>query len=419
MWTWQPSEGVEWVEAVPGSEPPLMLVAAGDAKLYIFAVNQAPQRLPAFVQARAGVRPVPYAPEAVPATTTTTQPAASRQLMYCTDRLAAYALRPGQPVKLQWQAGSWREDLAEPIEGVTTPEDVFQGDPEQLPRIVDAAGTGYGLLLLRDDGLFGLLDRDDGHVRWKHQLPPTTAAELHFCCDRVALLRQEGANAAAAFVDSSAGTLTDIPIPPETPWPLWSELTKDGLLLAQPTSIMLYTAAGGRRLFETSEEAAVLARTLHVHRGNLLLFGTNDGQLHALDVSAGRELWATIDHPDRRAGWDLLRAQGDELFSGAGRLLVCRDVESGKRRARFAGRGGARLLDVRQRSEALWLVWGAAGVNGERLLLERLGWTATPTPKFEQRVFGLGQIAQLRSLVWIEDRLVVAGGDGLSVFPLR
>ena len=407
VWSWQFSAGVEWAEAAGQADAPTLLVATREAQLHL--IDAGAGRRICTVPARQGAR--------LAACDLARAEASAADAAYCFDRFCVYALGPDG---LRWRAGAWRDDLTKSTDIAGDSERMFQGDPEELRRIIAVSATECGALVVRDDGRMALLDRADGHVRWQLRFAAISMAHLDVRGGTAALLWKEGARVAGAFVDVREGTRREIPLPADAAWPLWSTLTERGLVVVQAHAIELYSVAGGRQTLYTNDATSALAAAVLLDGGEgvspRLVFGSMDGCLRVLRVvGKADEAWIARDQEAGAAHWSLLRLRGDTLLAGADDTLSLRDAETGGLRRRITGKPRETLADADIVQGALWLLWRAEGGDGEQWSLSRIDWPGGG----DERRCGLKADGTLLRVIWTDDRLILVTRAGLWAYVLR
>ena len=383
VWSWQPDAGIEWIELVGGDESPAVLVATRDARLHVLNAESGESRLTTPVEAHPGVRP---------ADNIRAQPCA-----YCYDRFAVYALDLRPAPALTWRAGAWSEGLDLSPTGNADASRVFQGDPEELRRIVAAVAAPSGVLVARDDGWLGLMQYADGHMRWERHFPPLATQRLHVCGERAALVYRGNSRVAATLLDVQTGRRRDIPLPADMTWPIWSDLTASGLVLVQPTRVGLWNADGLVSAHETDAGGHILAASVAVHSG-VLIFGTTDGTLRALDLATATPRWAVND----ATGWTFVDIRGDVVVTDK----TLRKVQDGQPLASFDA--DTRIVSASQCSTKIWVLCiSRSGLTARRIAD---GGVAQTVP--------LGPAQGFRRALWTQNRVVVAMQSALRAYPL-
>lgn len=418
-WSWEPATAIEWTERVGGGKSLALLTATCNGRLHLLDPHTGRPCLTP-ISAQPGVR---LARGSAADTTDNT--------VYCFDRFAVYAVQLPPSAGLRWQAGSWRAGLGADVDSQRDPQSTFQGDPEELTRIAAAHATAAGVLVARDDGCGGLLDRLSGQVRWNLRLPPLPLAHLHVCGNTGGLIWKDGPRVSAALIDLCNGRQRPIRLPDETTWPIWTTLTDLGLVLVHPNRISLWDPARPPRSYRVDGSPGILgpAVTLHadVPRANedqtetVLFFGTGDRQLHALDLRSGKTRWTVTDQTSSPAYWARLDVQGDILTAMASHTATLRSIRTGERLAAFDAGPNARLLRVDLGAGTAWLLWADGPAHQAQLHLTRLKLPGGADARQErsQRTYSLGSTGVFLSAVRLDDRLIVATRAGLRAYPLQ
>ena len=405
VWSWRLSAGVEWAEAIGGADSPMVLVATRAAQLHLIDARTGQRVWATPVAARQGVR------------LAACDEAFGTDVAYCFDRFCVYALgRDG----LRWRAGAWREDLTKSTDVRRDAERMFQGDPEELLRIIAVSATEWGALVVRDDGRMALLDRSDGHVCWQLRFAALSMARLHVCGRTAALVWKEGARVVGAFVDVREGTRRAVALPADGGWPLWTTLTARGLVVVRPHVIELYEVGGARRVLYANDATSALAAAVLLDGGGAasprLVFGSMDGCLRMLRVADKTgDVWIARDQPAGAAHWSLLRVRGDKLLAGTDDALSIRDADTGELRWHAAGKAREELVDADVAQGALWLLWRVESGDAERWSLGRLDWSGGG----DERRCELEAEGALLRVIWTRDRLILVTRAGLWAYALH
>ena len=120
----------------------------------------------------------------------------------------------------------WRQRMA-PIERI-------EGDPEFAARLLAAAATPAGLLVVRSDGWIAELSGVAGELRWKHHLGALDRCDLEVCGPAACVIAKRGAELLAVFVDLQHPDAEPAVLRLDEPPPLRSALLRDGLALVWP-----------------------------------------------------------------------------------------------------------------------------------------------------------------------------------------
>ena len=475
-WQWQPPTGIEWVEVV-GVARPALLAATRDARLHLIDPLTGQGLLPRPLRAGPGVRPVAARAPAGCSTVDRLKtgptddtplvresllapiaPASQAHLtppdvVYCYDRFCVYAIQLTPHPALRWKVGTWREELGEGPGSDGDPAQMFQGDPEELRRVVAAHATAWGVLAARDDGRMALLNHDDGRVRWGLTLPRLGSVRMHVCGRKAALVWKEGPRVAGALVDVQSGRRRDVPLPDEVGWPIWSALTEQGLVLVHPRRISVWTPEQPTPRwcenpfshlppresipYSLDETNAVLAAAVALYTPpssgaagkthERLVFGSRDGRLRALDLRTAAAAWTVRDQSEGPAHWNAIRLHGDVVIAMTDVLATFYHVVTGRRLGRFAVGPQVRLLDVGMTAGAVWLLTIDSRADQPRLCLQRFHrWCENPFShpaiagaRIPSRTYRLGPAGVFLRAIWSKKHVIVASTDELCAYPLR
>ena len=426
-WSWTSSQGIEWVEqALPGRSE--LLVNTRDGSLQVFNLESGKALLTEPIPARPGLRPVPasFIPHS---------PALYLET-YCFDRFTVLAVRLTPHPGLAWRIGTWCEGLAEPAPpGGADPNKTFQGDPEELCQLLAAAHTPWGVIVARNDGRFGLLDRADGRVVWQHKFEAIALARLHVWGSEAALLWRSGPQVHAISIDVHTGQFREYPILPERPWPFWSGLTSGGLVLIEPERCIFATPRNAQTVFSTPAGTNIISASVALRpespraessSKSLLVFGTSDGVLHAINPQDGREFWtATRGLAMQTAegavsqSWTWVKLLGDVVVSAAGGAAQVRTANTGHLLAEFKSETPARLLDAAVIVDRVWILLEqtAAQPKFELVSVNQATQTA-PAGDTETPRFGIDHTGIYLGALWADQHLVVSTRSGIAAFAV-
>jgi len=416
-WTWESGAAIEWAEPVGDANDVRLLVATRGAGLHVVDAKSGRSLLSAPIIARPGVVAAPRSPDG------------GTQVTYCVDRFQAYAIDLGPPAALRWRVGTWPPEVGPATAPAPDPEQVFQGDPEQLRRIVSAHACAEGLLLFRDDGRAALLDRATGRVRWELRLARSPTARWHVCGQTAALLWQDAGRLEAALVTISDGERRDMALSGEVSWPAWSALTEYGLLMAHAERLSLWQLAGLRWDFKTDSAVHILAGTvLRFDRAEtttkgagtaLVVFGSTDGQLHTLDVKTGAFAWSVKDQADTPAHWSLVRIDDDLLLAATEHAMHVRSVATAALLGDIVGSPAERLRDVARSGPVLSLVWLETSGPRPGLRVDQYDRSAELASGAPRARHDLGPAESFLRMLWTPDRAIVVTRHELRAYALR
>ncbi len=439
-WVWRAEGDVEWAEpmGVGGLQP--LLVADRDSNLYLLDARRGVSRLESPIAAGPGVRPVN---SDAPAVVAASQPGEPRNV-YCYDRYCVYAICAWPEARLLWQAGQWRPGVRP--DGAAS--QAFQGDPEELRRIVGAYASAEGVLVARDDGRVALLGQKDGAVVWELKLPRSGNMRLHARGGVAAVLWEEQGRLRGTLVEVRTGARRELALPAEAAWPTYSAMSASGLVLVHPDRVSLWSADGQGRTVSSSPTAPVLASAVALDRGSSgagddraeewLVFGSGDGELRRLDLKTGQIGWAAADVEPDQASWSWVRARGDWVLAATAETLHLRDARSGRLAERIrmaeggvhteappdgvaragASRFGARLLDAAVTGTMVWTLWEIDPLE-HRLWLQGSAIAGAAGSAPAPRRYDLGTAEVFLGAAWSEDQVIVTTRDGLRAFVLK
>jgi hypothetical protein len=431
-WTWEPAQGVEWVTGTsPGGAE--LLADTRDGNLHLLDLNSGRDLLAQPIQARPGLRPVLAD---VPAGSHTRHsaslgpsdpPPPLQDMAYCFDRFTVLAIRLSPQPGLAWRVGTWCEGLAEPTPPGADPAKTFQGDPEQLRQLLAAGATSWGVIVVRDDGRFGLLDRADGRVSWQRSVGPMAMARLHVRGDGAALIWRTGPEVQAALIDVRTGKLREYPLLPGRPWPFWSALTSGGLVLIEPERCIFTTPRDAKTVFRTPIGMNIISASVALRAESgpapdspaaLLVFGTSDGVLHAINPQDGAERWASQDLESPNEPWTWVKLLGDLVVSAAGGSAHIRSEETGRLLAKFDRGPAARLLDATVAGDRVWILVESAGYEGAKFELVGVGQPiGSALAETEEALrFALNRAGVFLNALWSGPHLVVSTRGGISAY---
>lgn len=282
------------------------------------------------------------------------------ELGYVFDRHGLHALRlaPGEPVHPAWGAS----DAPDPA--------VERGDPEFITRILDVAPTPRGPLVVRSDGVLGLIGRE-GRLAWQSEIEPLRAATLLAAgsgadgsqadgsradgsraagsragVSRAALITRHGDATRvrqfaieAAAPQSDAVELADVHA-------LRESLGAAGLTLVGSSAVVRIDRAGGEtRQTLPSGGLMTLAATVIIEGpAGAEVWTIDEGRLVRLPPDGGV---TSTPLPDG-ATWRALRADGDALFALADdRFAWLSAADPAEPRAVITFEPGLRVWDVR------------------------------------------------------------------------
>lgn len=362
-WSREFPPGVEWVRSADAGAVETIVVCTADHQLRALEAASGQDQWPDPVAGNPGVRWIGRAPGGAPTA-------------YAFDRFVVYALdlggsgRPEGPPEqragggLLWSAGQW-PDTAE-----------MRGDPEFLERIVAAAPTVSGVLVVRGDGRLAELSGRDGRPVWSIRLEPVTTCVLHVRGELACLVSRRPDGAWATLLEPGDGAAEPVRVRLGDELPLWSELTRGGLVALWPQALKLVTRRGELGHVELPPGVRVSAATsalLETPAGAVLVLRCQGGlRAYRLDFRAAPA-------PLRLVWSDPAEGDGDRAAPDASRtpLVVSIQegvlIEQGPDYVRLRDIGSGRLLGWLCPRPARSIVVQAVGVAGgsARVLFRR------------------------------------------------
>lgn len=178
-WIQQRSAPYEWSAPIPISGAAAILTYARDQTVEVLDARTGGSLSHGALRVGVGLRLVG----------TTSTPESNEILAVCFDRTAVYAfsILPSA-ARLLWRSG----------DAFDQPEDV-RDDPEFLSRLVDAAITPAGVLIVRDDGTVGLLALSDGALLRRASVPRSATYRAFSIPSAALVLSCGAANRASVF----------------------------------------------------------------------------------------------------------------------------------------------------------------------------------------------------------------------------
>ena len=431
-WHWRSDDQIEWAQPVRSHESVGVLVATGSGQLHLIDLKTGRERLAQPIQARPGIRPANSDWRNVDLLTTQPGTHANNpqlDLIYCYDRYTVYAIDATSSAGLRWRVGTWRTGLHERAARGSTADDVFQGDPEELRRIVAAHATREGVLVARDDGQVALLAKNDGHVVWEMRLPRFSMLRMHVSGHTAALIWKSGPRVSATLVNVQSGHRRNLALPPTASWPIWSELSSKGFITVYVDRLVIWKTDGSLLSHDIVAPNRIHASAvgLHVCRPmankpprELLLFGTCDGKLYACDLGLGTILWSVADQSSDMGTWARIEARGEVLVAAANRGTSLRRIQNGEFRSHYTAGADERLCDLGWSAEAVWLLHGENDSGKTNLSLTPLRIPADTDQSMQAvtRRYQAGSASVFLRAIWGEDKVVVATRNELRAYDL-
>ena len=363
-WQWRPAAEIEWVASFcrkPREQ--ILIVATRDGHVHTIDTGTGKCRQPQAIPAKPGVRLALCAqsrtlrePNAATVATRPTSQSAdahSDAHTYAFDLRAVYGFDIAEEGRLRWRA-----ELEE-----TQSADVLPGDPEYMLRNIAALDTDRGVLVVRSDGQLALLSASNGQPVWIDQLPPLTNARLHAHGETAAIVWKEQARVRLVFLDLPSGQRVS-PVVHMPLWPLWSALTREGLVAVHADCITIHVSDAPVRACTAPRHTNLMASAVSLcdpassndtaQPRCLVIVGATDGRLHALAITSGVWLWHSgpICQPD--AAWHALRCDADTVAAVTSRSAVLCDRRTGATLDRINAAPRERMLDIASVHGTTW-----------------------------------------------------------------
>jgi len=455
LWTWASPHRIEWVSPVTLGDARVLLIADETGTLTVLQSDGAP--VPGSPLAlRPGIQPVESAGDRAAGT------------LYCFDRGTVYAVElscpPAVPgnvtAALSWQTGERR-----PV----PPQQ--RGDPEFVPRLVAAAATSLGVVVVRDDGRVALLDRRTGTPHEWCAFRAARTARVHVAEPHVAIVAAEGGATRAAIFPSPIGSeplsgsagvspailggagvspaivsagsgseRADSPSPPHgerragseprfltvgDAWPIWSALTPAGLLAAWPDRVIYVRTRSEPRCVATCPENALhttglapvrLADGVAPARADLLLACC--GEIRSIALGSGELRWSLTWPTAVGAGHVSLAAAGGRFVAYNSSAYLLGDAATGAILAEGQFAAGERLLNVSLADDSLCLM---TATRDSRAALQRTPLPLSPRPPATQPAarLELPDPGAVRDVIWLGRLAVLVEPRRLRAFELE
>jgi hypothetical protein len=451
-WVWEPDTSLEWAEPLATAGGPAVLAATSDGQLHLVDAKTGHSPLSSPVQAGPGVRRVPNPlnppADAEPISATP----ATDPLAYCFDRFAVYAIELSPQPRLRWRVGSWPAGLVEGRGPVASPENRFQGDPEQLRRIVATHAVTGGVLVLQDDGRLALLDARDGLPRWQCQLQRIAAAIIVARGHQAVVVYKSGPRFSAVRVDTLRADLRPVEWPPTAGFPTWSAAWAGGaILLAPPNSLLLadlHRQDSGQTQFRLrpllpTTFGVILSRTATLADGAdpLLVLAASPQphpapdsrqvRLYAVDPTRGQIRWA-VDPCSGAADLAWCRCINGIVIAAGPHSATLWSAPTGAALGRFDAEPACVLADAGPACGGIWLAEAPDPIPAHPWELRLRFWagpesvghpaavgSAAATTGRQPDLLTLGLRGQLLGVIWQDETAVVVTRAGLYGVQLR
>lgn len=330
-WTWNAAARVEWCEPVGGPRPHAALIATRDGKLHLVNLITAKSKL---------AQPIPVTPDVRFA-------GDDGRIAYAFthSKILAISVTPTAEADKPLDTLKW-EQLAQPAD-----EQRSGGDPEFVARLIAASATRDGVLVVRSDGRLAELAERDGTLRWSTPLPESAEYRL-LVNDRIGVAIHKGSRGIdATYCDLGAGASNAQRRRLGDGLPMWTALTRDGLLGAWPGKLTLATANDDARPVRLKLAMPLVAAAVDAFRPadarERPLFVAIDagGAISGHDVTTGERAWIVEGVFDGRGRGAQLRVDGTHvLATDGGRTMVAIDATTGSLSGRIAAAEAEKLL---------------------------------------------------------------------------
>jgi hypothetical protein len=425
VWTHSFERGVEWCAPVGGPPATGLLVCTKDARLDLIGLQIGQSLL---------VEAIPVQPGTQFAGATGNVAYGYGHTQVCAFLVSSDDRSPGQSPRLLWQVAA-------------APKAQTQGDPEFLTRVIAAAATPNGVMIVRSDGQVAELCRADASVRWQHGLPGFSACKLHVCDTTAVLLWKDGEALRVAFFDLSAKepqpTVTTI----EQSLPIWTGLAGDRLVAVWLWGFAIIQRDGKPR-FHTLDGVGSFASAANVAiypaaapqpnetgadvtpGSALLLLQSAGGFVYARDLATGELRWpqsALRPSAGPVGASSSLKVVGD-LVLATNRLGLGVWAAATGRRLAWPEREGRAICGGVNEGVAYALSLDPRRpdrqTGGRSMRIVRQSLSAAAAPRADQpgarepREFVLGQAESLRDTFWLGSSLLVVEDKRVRVYTL-
>lgn len=414
--TWRSDRPIEWCEAIPHGDPSALVICDADGWIEMLNLITHKSRLTERIPARRGARWGGVRD--------------GRVYVYDRDRVTAISVtdtdeKDSPRDRLLWSVGDG-PDLLE----------AGRGDPEFLTSILAAVPTRRGILIIRSDGSLAELDRENGAPRWRLSIPPSAEARIRVLGDQAAVLFKLKAEARIAWIDLSHSSPSPGFHKLGDTWPLWCELSSDGLVAAWPARIALAPwnedarplklkargpfSLAGIELFRGADAPAIEGVPPAPPQNQLLLLDA-DAQPGGYYLSTEKMAWRGEAREAEKATWSTLALDGRyAVVQNARGRIAAFDAGEGALCGLFLGPDGERAISAGVAAGNLFGLrtkpgsgrTGAGGGAARTLELVRTPlmkpgeWTAAAA-RATQAAFDLGPSGNAKRVLWPRGRLVI------------
>lgn len=389
--------GIEWCVVLDTAQPPAALVCTrtNQLDLLAFATGRSCWREPPAVQP--GTRPA----------------GSGAQTAYCYGPSEVYALSlcgqdapAGSPTGLRWRVAA-------------APGGQTDGDPEFMLRLVAAAATSRGVIIVRSDGQVAELDEKTGKPRWQCRLPPSASPTLHVRENTAALVCKWGPTLTVSFFDLRAARPRPIVRELAQPPPIWTTLLDAGLVAVWPRRCGLVSPAGRTWLHELDPRLSPSAATLGVWEADTpaLILSDREGSIRACELVSGTPRWRQPARSQRPQELSVVGAHVVALDPDG--FAVYRVADGGLLAACSHPRGATPLAAAVYDGHAYGLFRaGAARQADGAHSIELLRAPLAGAGQGEPRCHRLGDAGPVHQVLWVARTLVIVEADRLRAYTL-